>query len=132
MKSSFHSLIPFMPSLLNHSTAISRDSLKSDSIPLLPSSYPDRLASPNSTDSNDLFCPFYNLWARIAQKTQLLYCCVYCFCRNMFTQLFLSKGYTHHILYRENSCTVACGQYLATAVFSGFTVLALSKYATEF
>jgi hypothetical protein len=29
MKSSFHSLIPFLPGLLNHSTAISRDSLNS-------------------------------------------------------------------------------------------------------
>jgi hypothetical protein len=27
MKSSFHSLIPFLPSLLNHSTAIARDSI---------------------------------------------------------------------------------------------------------
>jgi hypothetical protein len=31
MKSSFHSLIPFLPSLLNHSTAISRESLNSNS-----------------------------------------------------------------------------------------------------
>jgi hypothetical protein len=31
MKSSYHSLIPFLPSLLNHSTAISRESFISDS-----------------------------------------------------------------------------------------------------
>jgi hypothetical protein len=41
---------------------------------LLPSSYPGRLASRNSTDSNDLLCPFYNNSARTTQKTPPLYC----------------------------------------------------------
>jgi hypothetical protein len=39
------------------------------SIPLLPSSYPGKLASRNLTDSNDLLCPFNRPWERTAQKT---------------------------------------------------------------
>jgi hypothetical protein len=55
MKSSFHSLIPFLPSLLNHSTAISRGSQFSwqQLTPLLSGSYPAGLASRHSTDSNE-------------------------------------------------------------------------------
>jgi hypothetical protein len=49
------------------STAISRTLL--NSIPLLPSSYPGRLASRNSTNSSQL-----NYSARTTQKTQRLYC----------------------------------------------------------
>jgi hypothetical protein len=30
-----------------------------------------------SPDSNDLLCPFHKPWAQTAQKTQLLYCCVW-------------------------------------------------------
>jgi hypothetical protein len=52
-KPSFLSLIPFLSSLLNHSTAISRDSL-------------------SSSDNNYLGasnCPAYNISARATQKT---------------------------------------------------------------
>jgi hypothetical protein len=43
------------------------------SIPLLPSPYIPKLASRNSTDSNDLLCPFYNHSAQTTQKTHPLY-----------------------------------------------------------
>jgi hypothetical protein len=44
----------------------------------------------------------------------------------------LHNGYTRYISYRANSSIVACGPYLAKAVFSGSTVLALRSYATVF
>jgi hypothetical protein len=36
---------------------------------------------------------------------------------NVFAQLFHSNGCTRHISYRDNSSIIACGHYLATAVF---------------
>jgi hypothetical protein len=42
------------------------------STPLLPSSYPGKTASRNSTDLNDLLCPFYYPSSWTTQKTQLL------------------------------------------------------------
>jgi hypothetical protein len=76
MKSSLDSQIPFSSFLLNHlrlpyfqfSAATDNSGTRLSSIPLLPSSYPGRLASRNSTNSNDL-CPFYNPTARTTKKT---------------------------------------------------------------
>jgi hypothetical protein len=74
MKSSFHNLIPFLPSLLNHSTAISRDSLNSSD----NSSAPKLLSwQADVWKFNCLkrsLCPSYNPSSRTAQKTQCLYC----------------------------------------------------------
>jgi hypothetical protein len=47
---------------------------KLDSVSLLRSSYPGKLASQNSTNSNDRLRPFYNPTTRTTQKTQPLYC----------------------------------------------------------
>jgi hypothetical protein len=70
---------------------------------LLPSSYPGRLASRNSADSNDLFRPIYNPSARTTQKTsslllrrrvhrRLFGCCLRIRCRgNVFTEQLLSN-----------------------------------------
>jgi hypothetical protein len=68
MKSSFRSLIPFLPLFC------SCQFRRLDSIHLLPSSYPGRLASRNSTlhSSTAIFCwtlP-YNHFAQITQETQ--------------------------------------------------------------
>jgi hypothetical protein len=54
IKQCFHSPIPFLSLFCN---------CQLHSIPLFPSSYPGRLASRNSTNSNDLLCPFYNPYA---------------------------------------------------------------------
>jgi hypothetical protein len=84
MKSSLHCLIPFLPLFCQLTT--SRDSL--NSIPLLPSSYPGRLVSWNSTDPNHscVRSSLYSLGVD-PQKTplplllrvdSLLQSCVYC------------------------------------------------------
>jgi hypothetical protein len=70
MKSSLPHLIPFLP--LFCQLPIPKTRL--NSIPMLPSSYSGRLASRNSTNSNDLLCPFYNAPVRTTQRTQPLYC----------------------------------------------------------
>jgi hypothetical protein len=62
MKSSLQSLVRFLP--LFCSCQFSRVI----SVPLLPSSYPGRLVSRNSTNF------LYNYFARITQKIQPLYC----------------------------------------------------------
>jgi hypothetical protein len=69
----------------------------------LSSSYPGRLASRNSTDSNDLLRPFYNRLARTTQKTssvvekacaqKLFDCCLLIRCPgNVFTKHLPSNG----------------------------------------
>jgi hypothetical protein len=70
MKSSFHSLIPFSPFPLNQIR------LPTLSIRFFCSQAhnPCRLASRNSTNSNDLLCPFYNPSAWTTPKTEPLYC----------------------------------------------------------
>jgi hypothetical protein len=65
MKTSFHNVIPFLPLFCN---------CQLNSIPPPPSSHSGRVASRNSTNSNDLLCPFYNSSAQTTQKTQPLYC----------------------------------------------------------
>jgi hypothetical protein len=64
MKLTLHSLIPFLPLFYN---------CQLNSIPLLSSSYPGRLASRNSIlfFSTELF--FFNQFAGTTQKTQPLY-----------------------------------------------------------
>jgi hypothetical protein len=56
-------------------------------LPLLPSAYPGRLASRNSTAWDDLLCPFYNPSAWTTQKTQPLYSW-----ESVFTALLHSNG----------------------------------------
>jgi hypothetical protein len=90
MKSSLRSLIPFMSFLLNSANCKFRrlDSIQS----LLPSSYPGRLASRNSTDLNDLPCP-YKPSARIAaQKIQPLSCCEHSFKRKRVYWAIVRNG----------------------------------------
>jgi hypothetical protein len=69
MKTSFHSLFPFLSLFC---------SCHLNSILLLPSSYPGRLASRNSTQFYAAPASFgtlhYNQVARTTQKTQSLYC----------------------------------------------------------
>jgi hypothetical protein len=82
MKSSLHSLIPFLPLLLSHIRLPSLSvpwcncqcQLRNSTQFQFLCSYPGTLASRNSTNSNDLLCPFYNSSAQTTQKTQPLYC----------------------------------------------------------
>jgi hypothetical protein len=87
-----------------------------NSIPLLPSSCPGRLESRNSTDLNDLLCPFYNSSARTSQKHSSSIVAWIRFRGNVFIQLFHSNGCSLQIPFRYSSSIVACWHYLATAV----------------
>jgi hypothetical protein len=57
----------------------------------------------------------YNPSARTAQKTAFIVACIG-FRENMMTQLIHSNGRTRHISFRDNSSTVVCRHYIATAV----------------
>jgi hypothetical protein len=62
-------------------------------IPLLPGSYPGTLASRNSTNSNDLLCPFHNHLVWTTQETLPLWCCLRIRGReNVFTEQLPSNG----------------------------------------
>jgi hypothetical protein len=117
MKSSLHSLIPCFPFLLKTPEAL-------NSIPLLPSSYPGRLASRNSTDSNDLLCPFYKSSALTKQKAQPFYCW-----ESVFTAALHNNG-----SYPIVSCVfVAAGKCLTSSclamdVSSDFTIPAFGRH----
>jgi hypothetical protein len=87
-----------------------------NSIPLLPCSYPGKLASWNSNASKDLLCPFYNLSARTAQKTVLLLLRVFASAETCLLSCSIAKA-VHVISFHHNSSIVECGYYLATAVF---------------
>jgi hypothetical protein len=87
--------------------------LNSDTSIQFPSSHPGRLASWNSTDLNDLLCPFYNPSAQTAQKHSFSTVACICFRGNVFTQLFHSNGCMRHIQFLY--CCVRWN-YLAMAV----------------
>jgi hypothetical protein len=101
------------------------------SIPLLPSSYPARLASRKSADLNDLLCPSYSpsAWttqkrhpsiveetylpcrciatvaARTIWKTPIFYrCACVCFRGNMFTKPFLRNGLHNPVVLLLRAC----------------------------
>jgi hypothetical protein len=128
MKSSFHSLITLLAIFLQ--LPIPKTEL--NSIPLLPSSYPGRLASRNSTP----FCAastrfrtlLYNHFATTTQKTQPLYCW-----EGMFTVPLHSNG-----SYSVVACVfIAAGMCLpshclAMNVCSDFTILAFRGYVTVY
>jgi hypothetical protein len=106
--SSFHSPISFLPLFCNC------QSWRLDSIPLLPSSYPGRLASPNSTlhsvVPNWIF--IYTQFVRTTRKTSpsiVPYCFRHTndrgadhiqnkplYCWGVFTESLPSNGYTRH------------------------------------
>jgi hypothetical protein len=89
------------------------------SIPLFPGSYPGRMASRKSTDSNDLLCNFYNLWAWTAQNTQIVYFCVYSFLRKrVYVLRVTTRIVIIPLLLHSNGC------------FSGYIILVLSKHTT--
>jgi hypothetical protein len=122
MKSSLHILIPFLPLFYKLPTLETR----LNSILLLPSSYPGRLASRNSTESNDLLFPFYNPSARTMQKTQLPYCW-----EGVFTAQLYSKG-----SYSIVACVFVAAEMclpsscLAMDVSSDFTIPAFGRHVT--
>jgi hypothetical protein len=70
----------------------------------------------NSTNSDEILCPFYNPSARTAQKTQFFYCCVNSSPRTRATRSLHSNGCVRHISCCDNPSIVACGHYLATTV----------------
>jgi hypothetical protein len=123
MKSSLQSLIPFL--LTFYQPANSEDSTLI-SVPLLPRSYPNSLASRNSTESNDLR-PFYNHFARITQKTQPLYCS-----ERVFTALLHNKG-SYSIVACVFIATGMClpSSCLAIDVSSDFTIPAFGRHVTK-
>jgi hypothetical protein len=134
MKSALHSLIPFLPffsvasecHLSQFPAATANSGTRLNSIPLLPISYPGRLASRNSTNSNDLLCLLYNPSARTTQKTQPL-----CFWEGVFTAPFHSNR-----SYSIVTCVfVAAGMFvpsscLAMDVSSDITALAYGRHIT--
>jgi hypothetical protein len=117
MKSSLHSLIPFLPLFCPLPT------------PETPSIICWNCQLRNSTDLNDLPSPFYKPSTRPAQKhSSSIVACVSSRGKT-FTHLCLTNGCTCQITYRDTCSIIACGYYLATAV-SLPTVLALRKYTT--
>jgi hypothetical protein len=121
MKSSFHNLIPFLPLFCNcqYQRLLS-------SIPLLPSSYPGRLASQNWTDCSQLNSFLCNHFSWTTQKTQPLWCW-----EGMFTALLHSNR-----SYSIVACIfVAMGMCLPSSclamdVSSDFTVPAFGHHVT--
>jgi hypothetical protein len=115
MKSSFHSLIPFLPLFCN---------CQCNSIPLLPSIYPSRLASRNSTNSSQLnssLCKF----ARTMKKTQPLYCW-----EGVFTALLHNNGsylIVACVFVVAGTCLPSCS--LAVNVYSDYTVPVFGRRA---
>jgi hypothetical protein len=106
---SFHRLIPFLPLMSN---------CQPNSIPLLQSSYPGRLASRYSTPFNAdpasfgiLLC---NHFVRTTQKIQPLYCW-----EGMFTALLHSNG---------SNSTVAC-VFVAAGMCLPSRCLAVNAYS---
>jgi hypothetical protein len=96
MKSSLHSLIPFL-SLFSNSfdcrlsqfyAATDKYGDSPNSIPLQPSSYPGRLASRNSINSSQLNSSLQSLHTDQTENTvyKIPYCCV-------FTDPLLRKGF---------------------------------------
>jgi hypothetical protein len=118
MKSSFHSLIPFLPLFCNRQLS---------SIPLLPSWYPGRLAPRNSTRLLK-WTLLYNHCAQTTQKTQPVYCW-----EGVFTTPLRSNG-----SYWIFTCVfVAAGiclpnHYLAMNVYSDFPIPAFGRHITIF
>jgi hypothetical protein len=121
MKSSFHRLIHFLPLFCN---------CQLSSIPLLPSSYPGRLAFRNSTQFHYVPASFaanlYNHFARTTQKTQPLYCS-----ESMFTGPLHSNG-SYSIIACVFVVSGMCLQSLCLAinVFSDFTIPAFGSHVT--
>jgi hypothetical protein len=118
MNSSLHSLIPFLP-LFN---------CQLSSIPLLPSSYPGKLASRNSiysTYSSEMNL-LYKYFAGTTQKTQPLYC---------WEGVFITPLNTNGS-YSIFACVfVAAGMCLpsrciAMNVYSDFTIPAFDSHVT--
>jgi hypothetical protein len=119
MKSSFHSLIPFLPSLLNHSTAISRDSLSSSVQFLLCSQAHIPAGWRLETQlTQTIFFVLFITPRHGRHRKQSSYIVAWIRLRgNVLTPSLHSNGCTRHISYCDNSAIVACGNYLATAVF---------------
>jgi hypothetical protein len=121
LKSSFHSLISFLPIFCN---------CQLNSVPLLPSSYPDKLASRNLTPFYSVTASFgallYKNFARITHRTQPLYCW-----EDVFTGPFNSNGSYSTVAW----VFVAAGirlpsRCLAMNVYSDFTIPAFGRYVT--
>jgi hypothetical protein len=105
-----------------------------NSIPLLPSSYPGSLTSRNSTDTDNLLCPFYNTSAQTTRKTQLAYGW-----GGIFTAPLHSIGRgagntenTALLLMWAFISTWIClpSRCLAISVYSDFTIPAFGRHAT--
>jgi hypothetical protein len=129
MNSSFHNLISFLPLFCN---------CQLNSVPLLPSSYLDRLPSRNSTQFFFNWTVLYNHFTRTTQKTQplccwegvciapLLDCCLRIRCRwNVFTESLPSN---EHLFWLDcfccrASCHSIIGLYNCTAQYTFSTYL---------
>jgi hypothetical protein len=118
MKSSFHSLIRCSPLFCN---------CQPNLIPLLPSSYPGRLASRNSTRLLLLkWTLLYNHVTRTTQKTQPLY-----FWVDVFTAPLHSNGcysIVDRVFVATGMCLPSC--CLAINVYSDFYILAFGRHVT--
>jgi hypothetical protein len=114
MKSSLHSLISFLPLFCNFQII---------SIPLPPTSYPDKPASRNSTP-HWLFILLYNHFARTTQKTRPLY-----FWEGEFTVPLHSNG-----SYSIVACVFVVvvmslpGHCLAMNIYPDFTMPAFGRH----
>jgi hypothetical protein len=114
MKSSSHRLIPFLPLFCNFWL---------NSIPLLPSSYPDRRAFRNSTQffSNELF--FITM-----QKTQPLYCWE----GEFIAPLHSNGSYSIVVCVFVAAGMCLPSRCLAMNVYSDFTTPAFGRHVTIF
>jgi hypothetical protein len=121
MNTSFRSLVPFLPSFCSYQL---------NSNPLLPSSYPGRLASRNSilqwTASTKHF--LYNKFALTTQKTQPLYCC-----EGVFIVPLHSNGSYSIIAYVFVSAGMCLpSRCLAMNVYSNLAIPAFGHHVTIF
>jgi hypothetical protein len=122
MKSSLHSLIPFLQFLLSYSANCQLR--RSDSNLLLSSSYSGRLASRNSTQFD--LTLLYNHFARATQKRLPLYCW-----KSVLTALLHSNG-----IFSIVACVFVAARMclpsrcLAIYVYSDFTIPAFGRHVT--
>jgi hypothetical protein len=125
MMSSFHSLTYFLPLFCNYQFW-RLNSTQFNSIPLLPDSYPGRMASRNSTLILILWTLLHYYFAWTTQKTQRLY-----WCKGVFTAPLHNNG-----SFSIFACVfVAAGiclpsRCLTTNVYSNFTILAFGRHVT--
>jgi hypothetical protein len=141
MKSSLHNLIPFLPFLLNHlrlptlsilfsaATANSRTRLNSSSVQfsLLPSSYPGRLASRNSTKWKTTFFVLFINPRHEPRGKQPLYCW-----EGVFTEPLRSNRSYSIVCVFVTAGMCLPSSCLAICISSDFIIPAFGRHVTLF